>query len=277
MNYKDITWVVQSGAIARSDFDALVRSVEQVGCRLETLQLVPFSHEVVGELPEVTGPCLTYGSSGLLSVGRQAGWRPAGWDGNRFSMSATIDALSERTVNRKAKFCRLADAAETVRKAGWAQAFLRPDSETKTLQGRTYKLEDLSNWLDQLHAAGDLSIADEWMVVAPALALGREWRGFVVDGQVVSVCQYADQGELVTSVGAPDEVADFMAECLEIYRPAPCCVIDVGESLDHGRSELAVIEFNSINSAGFYACNIDAIARALSTFVLGEEPGKGEG
>ena len=46
---------------------------------------------------------------------------------------------------------------------------------------------------------------------------------------------------------------------IDIYQPAEAFVIDIAVSND----ELKVIEINSINSAGFYECNMIKLISAL--------------
>ena len=52
------------------------------------------------------------------------------------------------------------------------------------------------------------------------------------------------------------------------YRPAPYFVVDIAEVHLEEHRQLQVVEFNSINSAGWYACNINEIVQSLSEFVL---------
>jgi|TARA_B110000902_G_C14129376_1_gene521374 hypothetical protein len=47
-------------------------------------------------------------------------------------------------------------------------------------------------------------------------------------------------------------------------------VIDVAEVFANGTNALKVVEYNSINSAGVYACNTAAVVDALSQFALSD-------
>ena len=105
-------------------------------------------------------------------------------------------------------------------------------------------------------------------MIGPAVKLGREWRVFVVHEQQVTGCEYANRGipEAITSL--PSEVTDFVAQTLRVFTPAPCFVIDVAEVFSDSGSTLKVVEYNSINSSGFYACDKTAVVEELSKFAL---------
>jgi hypothetical protein len=98
MTGDELTWVLQLG-LGRRDRDSLVAAVSELGLRLEEVAVVPFSHEAAGPLPRIEGPCLVYGSGGLLPLARRQGWRPAGWDGEGFAASRTDEALGSLALN----------------------------------------------------------------------------------------------------------------------------------------------------------------------------------
>ena len=89
---------------------------------------------------------------------------------------------------------------------------------------------------------------------------------FVVDGQPVSYCQYADKGNYQLIAEGPIELVDFVRKVLRRHIPAPCFVLDVAEIQTSEQTEFRVIELNSINSAGFYLCDIDKIVGQLSDY-----------
>ncbi len=268
MNSRDLTWVLQSNAIGEDDLSSLTESILRLGHKVEHLRVIPFIHEAADPVPKIAGPCIVYGSSGLLKLGHSKNWEPCGWDGETFELDAIIDALGQTALNFgavKTVWSRTFEAAE---ENGWGKVFVRPVSETKEFPGQVFELDHLRAWVRSLQASGYFENNNNPAMVGPALALGREWRLFIVDGQQISGCEYANRGIPGSRDSLPREVADFVDKSLQLYSPAPCFVVDVAEVFANDTNCLKVVEYNSINSAGFYACNKAAVVEALSQFAL---------
>lgn len=263
----DITWVLQKGAIGARDYGRLITEIHARGERLEEVSVIPFIHEPAGVLPEISGPCLVYGFSGLLTLARREGWGPAGWDGEGFESAAVSRALGPLALNSDAVLTTWSQSAITAREAGWTRVFVRPNAETKEFAGRVTNVEELTEWVERLHAVNYFEAQDSEAIVAPAQRLGREWRLFVVGKRVVASSQYAQAGEGVRGDAAPTEVISFANAVLELYAPAPAFVLDIAEVEVKGGSALRVVELNSINSSGFYNADVGSILAALSDLI----------
>jgi hypothetical protein len=268
MDFSSLTWVLQSNAVGPTDLQAVSSSVTSLGAKLALIRVVPFSHEPADPLPDVPGPCLIYGSSGLLRLAHRLGWAPAGWDGSAFGVAATIRGLGKRALNDGAVLSPWSDAAKAARTNGWQTVFVRPEAETKEFQGRVVDLDALQAWIETLHDVEYVETANNMAMVAPASTLRKEWRIFVVGGRQVSACQYAEAGVPHQKEGVPASVISFVGDVIATYSPASCFVIDVAEVLADGRWHLKVVEFNSINSAGFYLCDVGRVVMALSALAL---------
>lgn len=268
MEKNKLTWVLQSNAVGQRDLDSLTECILHLGHEVELLRIIPFIHKPADQLPVVDGPCIVYGSSGLVKLGREAEWLPCGWDGDAFELDAMNRSLEDMALNSgatKTVWSRTYDVAALNR---WKTVFVRPASETKEFPGRVMEIEQLRDWLEQLKNAGYFESSDNPAIIGPALTLGSEWRVFVVDRRLVCGCQYANAGIPLSRPGMPNEVANFVEQSLQLYEPAPCFVIDVAEILKDGVKSLKIVEYNSINSAGFYACDIARIVDQLSKFAV---------
>jgi len=260
-----LTWVLQHRAINATDLEQLTTAIAGQGHRVETLQVIPFTTDPVGALPQIDGPCITYGSTSLLRLAHGQGWTPGGWDGDAFGADVMAAALGDDALNGAAVFCPFSQVAQHARAQGWARAFVRPVAETKEIAGQVRDLDDLEAWVAQLTQAEYFDAADNMFVVAPALELGREWRLFMVDGAVVTATQYANARQPDRAAGAPDAVQAFGRRIARDHAPAPCFVVDIAETTGGG---LKAVEFNSINSSGLYRCDVAALVAALSAYVL---------
>jgi hypothetical protein len=268
----DLTWVLQRG-LGERDRSRLAEAIDALGLRREEVAVVPFSHEAASPLPAIEGPCLVYGSGGLLALARAQGWRPAGWDGDGFSGSRVAEAVGPLALNHGAVLTTWSGTATAARAQGWTRVFVRPDAETKEFAGRVIGVDALEAWVGQLRAVGYLEESDSPALVSPARTLGREWRLFVVERKVVGSSQYARRGEAELGPPAPPNVLAFAGEALCRHAPAPALVLDVAEVWAGGEWQPRVVELNSINSAGLHGCDPGPIVAALSDLAIrGEEP-----
>lgn len=263
MSSAGVTWVLQYG-IGERDRLRLEAAIDALGLRREVVKVVPFSHEAAGPLPRIDGPCIVYGSGGLLTLARRQGWRPGGWDGDEFSASRVSEALGVLALNHGAIVAQWSGLVEAARSLGTARVFARPDAETKEFPGGVLELDEFDAWVQRLRAVGYGEGSQGAVLVAPARRLGREWRLFVAEGEPVASAQYAREGEPEQGPAAPDEVLSFARRALDRHCPAPALALDIAETWTGAGWELRVVELNSINSAGFHGCDPGPIVSALS-------------
>lgn len=268
MNTHPLTWVLQSNAIGEDDLSSLTDCILKLGHKVEFLRVIPFIHEPADDLPKIDGRCIVYGSSGLVKLGHAANWLPCGWDGETFELDVVNNALGKASLNFGATKTVWSQTFETASANGWEAIFVRPVSETKEFPGQVFEIDRLRDWVEKLNASGYFEANDNPAMIGPALTLGREWRVFVVGGQQVAGCEYANRGSPETHASLPREVTDFVEQSLRVFSPAPCFVIDVAEVYEGRARVLKVVEYNSINSAGFYACDKAMIVETLSQFAL---------
>jgi len=268
MRNQKLTWVLQSNAIGEEDQSSLINCILKLGHKVELLRVIPFIHEPADTLPKIDGPCIVYGSSGLLKLGRSKSWMPCGWDGKAFELDVANGVLGKTALNFGAIKTVWSKTYKTALLNGWKTVFVRPVSETKEFPGQIFEIEQLQNWIVKLDESGYFKDNDNPALIGPALTLGREWRVFIVDGKQISGCQYANCGIPEAKASLPHTVTDFVEKSLQIFSPAPCFVVDVAEVFENDKNVLKVVEYNSINSAGFYASDKVAIVEALSNFAL---------
>ena len=104
--------------------------------------------------------------------------------------------------------------------------------------------------------AGDTAV-----IVATPKEFGCEWRFFMVDGRVASACCYRQYGEVMPERWVPDAASDFVADCIAAYDPLPAYALDITQVAD---GSFRVLEINTMNNSGFYACEPDKIVAAIN-------------
>lgn len=256
-------WVVQSNLGKEDDLVAMRAAFGSIGLQHLEVKVIPFSDE----LPDVPTdrPCIFYGATGFVYKAWKSGrWQPcAFFDEEKFRFSHWRKAWSGRLMNEEAETLTLGEFAGSSRPPDslW---FLRPDRDNKAFAGEVIAFSDVKEWADKLSAGGFTFGTDEPIVVAEPRNIHREWRLFMVDGRASSASQYRDGRRLAVSAGAPAVVRTFAEVRAREFAPARAFVLDVGEV---SNGDLKIIEANCINSAGFYAADIEKIIRDVTATV----------
>lgn len=100
--------------------------------------------------------------------------------------------------------------------------------------------------------------------VASPKRVGESWRLFFVGGRYVTGSQFRNRrGERFESTAVPMYVKEFAERAAAIWSPDVMFSVDVCE-VDHAPK---IIDFNCINTGGFYMSNMDALIQAVEEYV----------
>lgn len=257
------TWVLESNIFSERCFDEMMKHLKAGGYDHHVLRIIPFSHEVVGDLPKVEGPCVVYGSLGIQKLASSQGWRPGVWTNDDFSSTAYAAGLGDRFLNHRHATCRLSEVTAKVEQLQWSEFFIKPNSDGKAFPGSVVEVAEISNWVEQLTCSDLLAENDVEVVLAEPRSIGREWRTVVVDGQVVAFSLYRNFRQLWTERSIDPEALQTVEDAASCFSPAEVFVVDVCET-DLG---MKIIEYNTFNSAGLYDCDVVAVIDSISSFV----------
>lgn len=145
--------------------------------------------------------------------------------------------------------------------------FLRPVLDSKSFAGIVMSWAEFEVFRANLsrisrEEESTLRLSDR-VVAAPLASIFAEYRFFVIAGRVITGSQYKI-GDLIRSDSdVPQEVVQFAQACVDCWSPNKAFTIDVAMTPDGPR----VIELNSANSAGFYACDQGAFINAVNSLL----------
>ncbi len=139
-----------------------------------------------------------------------------------------------------------------------ANFFIRPLEDNKAFDGAVIDAEMLDAWRRDPARERFLDMA---VMVSPVKPIYREYRLFIVNNQIVTGSVYRVGGRAEVSPDVEDYVLDFARSVIQRWTPAESCVMDIALT-DSG---LKVIEFNNINSSGFYASDVAKYVDAIQT------------
>jgi hypothetical protein len=172
-----------------------------------------------------------YGSTTLMrNVAREGRWTPGVFfDEARFAFEALRAGYGEALLNGASEVVTAGEFAARDLDPE-AEYFVRPANDLKEFRRAMVRtFAEVASWREGLgRATGPLGL-DTKIQVAPPLALGREWRTVVVDGDGGGREPVPDHGRLKVTGEVPAEVTAFAGEMAARYAPAPVFVLDVGE------------------------------------------------
>jgi hypothetical protein len=166
---------------------------------------------------------------------------------------AVTTTVQELVDDRRALLARLHDPP---------RVFVRPDSALKPFAGRVLDATAIDRAaLDHGYYYDDDALP---ILVAPARAIGREWRTVVGEGRVHAGCGYTADRR-VSDESLPTMVRELAGQVARgHWQPAPIYIVDVAEV----EGELRVLELNPFSGADLYGCDpravVDAVARVAA-------------
>lgn len=152
--------------------------------------------------------------------------------------------------------------------------FVRPILDNKSFAGTVMTWDEFEAFRQGVARVGDerdvtLRSSDR-IIAAPLLEIAAEYRFFVIAGEVVTGSLYKLSDRVQSTAGAPIDVFRFAQRCVDLWQPNDAFTIDIAITPAGPK----VIELNSANSAGFYACDVGAIVDAVNErLCISKRPG----
>lgn len=223
--------------------------------------LIPFQREFTANEPIEGTDYIPYGSTLMSTLGMELGWKGLHLNLKKFNYSA---ALSNRDDMLNSNVMRLDDAVEmlSASRAGemW---FTRPSEDLKQFSGQVIEGPECYEWflsMLECETSGTYKLEPETpIVLCEPQNIKAEWRWFIVGGKVVSGSMYRSHNQLRKERAVEQNLIDEAQALADKWLPDECCVMDLALVGD----DLKVIEFNCINSSGFYDNDVNAIFDAL--------------
>lgn len=269
--------VVQANLFNEFGFKTLLDALHENGCPYTVVKVIPFAHTLEPEVEfSPDEAVMVWGSLTLGGIAHERGWVPGCFQNENFDMRVLAKRFGKHFLNADATFCTFEemDFKEPM--------FCRPVHDTKTFTGAVVHPEELTEWkrrVIELSNTGYSSLTPDTPVMYASLKdVDFEARFFIVDGTIVTGSSYRTLGRQIMYHRVDSNnplfhpmlefVKDMLAvDCQEsdTYDSTYAEPIDVAYVMDIGLvdGEYKVVEVNCINSAGFYACDMRAVIRAL--------------
>lgn len=227
----------------------------------EFVGVIPFSRDITSDQPLVGADYIPYGSTLFTNLASDLGWKGLHFDlSNMNYRSACLnrsDMLNDFSIMKaKDVLTKMKRVSHYTPNKDW---FIRPSEDLKHFSGTVLSSIEIYEWLKdamECDSSGSYKIEDDMeIVLAIPKKIQAEWRWFIIDGTIIDGSMYRFRGN-PRLIHETDQDTIKEAQALaDIWIPDTCCVMDTALVDD----KVKVIEFNCINSSGFYDNDISKI------------------
>lgn len=225
------------------------------------VNVVPFSREIICDELIEGQDFIPYGSTLLTTLGVDRKWKGLHFDLSRMNYRCFLDNHPDMLNDNVLSVQNAIDYLKDVNPD--QEFFTRPSEDLKQYSGQVMIASEIRSWLQSMvEAVGGGSYymdPQKQIVLCEPKAISAEWRWFIVGGQIISGSMYRAHGQLRKLKELDKSVIDEAQALADKWLPDDCVVMDTALVGD----EIKVIEFNCINSSGFYDNDIGAVFDAL--------------
>jgi ATP-grasp domain, R2K clade family 3 len=249
-------WVVQRDLWNEEGMVSLVQTLAACDIPYSIHKVIPFVGEIEPDVnPE--GPVIVIGAYSMVRLAQRKGWVPGAFIDNMDF--ATLRAhWGDHMLNADAMVHRFDRVPEQ------EVFFLRPNEDSKLFAGQVFDWAEYVDFrtrvCDLREDDGSNMKPDVLVVVSTPKLIRREYRLWVVDGEIVTASLYKIGDRVQYDVQVDPEVFDYARTVLSIWQPDRAFCLDLAMIQDY---TYRVIEVNSMNSAGLYMANVPRIVDAL--------------
>ncbi len=256
----NIRWVVQNNLTKPELMVGLKDACAKYGVEHFEATVIPFSDELP-EFPKDL-PIIFYGSTTMMNNVYRDPELNKGlfYNHETFSMELYFEKWGKHMLNFDGKIT----CFEELMKEPYGPddlIFVRPNDDSKSFAGEIVQFSRIGEWYKNLTGFENVNLTPQTkIVVCEPYNIKKEWRLWIVNKQVVASSLYMENKQLKKVYGTTGEVLDFAeARCKE-FVPHDIFVMDICQCGD----ELYILECGCMNSAGFYAADIDMIVMEVS-------------
>jgi hypothetical protein len=270
-------WILQENLFKETEWETLVATLERFDIPYSVHKVIPFIGELV-PAPNIlatlsknpNGKVICFGSYSMRHSAQKFGWTPGVYDLEPFDFRKQRAKWGDLMLNDDSQVFSFKNVL-------WLDGeprFIRPIHDSKVFAGAVFEWEEFREWQKKICDLGvdyGTSLTRDTLVqVCQPKKIYAEYRFWIVDGQIVTYSLYKRGDRVIYSSDVDKHVLRFADQCvrhgditLSMRTSAPqphrAWVLDVCETPDGMR----IVETNTINSAGFYAGNVQDLILAL--------------
>lgn len=254
-----MSWVIERDVFNTVQYNTMLAHLRERNIETHIVRIKPFVHILDGPTPIVTSPTVCYGSIGMAKVAQDN----AGVFTGDFSTSC-YKLLGRDFLNWDARIMKLSEVASVaLATPAETRFFCKPNDDNKAFAGQMFSAGEFNHWLARMREINYLDDNDFDVAVCSQKDLAIEYRILVVGDTIIDMSIYR-QWQLVMPERVWDtDVSAFVDDCMAKFNPADVYIIDVAQT----RDGLKVVEYNTFNTAGWYALDVPTVIDAINGYV----------
>lgn len=225
--------------------------------------VIPFSRDITSNEPLEGTDYIPYGSTLLTNLAFDRQWKGLFFDVAKMNYRNFLEnhpmMLNDNVMNAQEAitFLRTEDPDKLF--------FTRPSEDLKQYSGTVLNAKEIADWFESMISCPDGGTyympPEKDVVLCNPKPIQAEWRWFIVNGKIVSGSMYRCHGQLRNIRETDPAVIEEAQALADMWLPFDTVVMDTAITEDS--NDVKVIEFNCINSSGFYDNDVVAIFDAL--------------
>lgn len=261
-------WILDKSLYSERAFESLLTVLERSETPHQVVSVVPFVGAITPNI-EPEGPVFVMGKASMKHLAKERNYSP-GYLEDNLDYRLYIQHYGEHMLNCDSVIKPIKDIEKI-----WDKFFMRPTLDSKTFNGQVITWDDFVIWRESVEKISDSEsqstlTVDDVMVMSPLQNdIYAEYRFFVVDGKVITGSMYK-LGDTVMYEEVRNKnryVWKFAQQMVDLWQPNRAFCLDICTIDAPGDFECSiekVMEINSINSAGFYAMDMQKIVEAIN-------------
>lgn len=273
---KDVTWIIDTTLLHGTLTEKLPQIVEDLGYKIITLFGNPNTYDLDqlpgGFIDEGSGPVVAYGCINFILKSHSCPWLPGSYPQpgiethNLCHLTYMQEFEKDKLLNRDYV---VAPIKELIRNKDFFfkifntdQLFIKDVNAFKRFGAKVLSYEILEKYLEP-HVEDN---ENNLVMIAEPKCIRSEHRFVIVNKEVVAYSTYNMNGVLDIRIDVPDKALHFAKDMAKVWQPCPCYTLDVAMTGDGSfdDQEPKLLELNSFSCAGLYACDIEAVVKAVS-------------
>ena len=261
-------WVLQNNLHREEKHAILVDTLSKYDIPFSEIKVIPFTSglppiERMEPYVDPQGLVMVCGSTGLGNLAKDMNWSPGSFHNDNHDYRCWKDHFGDHLLNSQAIVAKFGEVEQH-----WDEFFIRPCEDTKSFSGNVVDWFEFKNWqhkvLDLKETYTTLD-ADTTVMYGPIKTIYREARFFIVDGKIATSSTYKIGDKVHYTSEIPPTMTDYANRMIGIWQPARAYVMDLALTDDADDGYNKIIEFNCINSSGFYDIDIQRFVMAIES------------
>lgn len=251
-----VTWLVQTNGIRLEHVNKVWEAAQKYATAEEAI-VIPFHDDLDNDpiLNENT-VVIPYGSVRLSKIGLQRGWKGLYMNDSTFDSRIWLDNRDDM-LNDESLIMPLSKLSTNMTEK--EKIFIRPCEDHKAFTGFVADNTSIRLLKDSVEKENHGYDENLLVSVSPVKEIYAEYRFFIVNGEVISGSSYVVNGR-TKSERADNNLISIAHEKAQDWLPHKTCVMDLADVWE----DYKVVEFNSLNSSGFYDHDVDLIVKKVT-------------